>query len=460
MSVEKVSETTNNNSVVTENSGSTKEVLNLAYPLMISFLSFSIMGVVDMLILGYVGTPQQGGAGLGMTLFWMVVCLFTGTISAISTFVSQGNGAGKYDELSKWVLASLAMVLPMSLMAWLIVPFIPHLVALMNTTESVQEHVVPYMEIRIIGATFIMINFTISGFLRGLADTKTPMVVTVIANIVNLLMDVVLVFGLGPIPEMGVSGAAIASVIGTASASVLYLSIYFSKKNNMLYNTRKLYWVGLKTIKDFLKVGAPLGGAWFIESLSWTLMTIYVASIDSAGLAAHTIVFQIIHVSFMPTAALSVAASTLIGQYLGAERVDLAKQSARRSIITGLVMMGITGIIFAFAREDIVGIFSSDPEVVKLAALLLVIAAGFQLFDALGITSSGVLRGAGDTKFPMFAQIGAAWFVFIPLIFILGQYFEMGVLGAWLASLVFIVILGTVLFIRVKSGHWTRMRVA
>lgn len=446
-------------SVVNENSGTTKEILNLAYPLMISFLSLSIMGVVDMLVLGYVGTPQQGGAGLGMTLFWTVVCLFTGTISAISTFVSQGNGAGKHDQLSKWVLTSFMTIPVMTLLVWLIVPFIPEVVRLLKTTEDVQQHVVPYMTIRVFGATFIMVNFTLAGFLRGLADTKTPMVVTVIANLVNLVMDVVLVFGIGPFPEMGVRGAALASVIGTASASALYLFVYFSKEKNLQYQTRKIYLIGFSTLKEFLKVGAPLGIAWFIESLSWTVMTVYVASIDPEGLAAHTIVFQIIHVAFMPTVALSIAASTLIGQYLGAERVDLAKLSARKSIISGLVMMGIIGIIFAVGRTYIVGFFSNDAQVIQHAALLLIIAAAFQVFDALGITASGILRGAGDTRFPMFVQVGLAWFIFIPLIYFFGKYLEMGVLGAWIAALIFVVLLGIVMFARVKSERWTKMRV-
>lgn len=445
--------------IIKPDSGTYAEVLRLAYPLMISFLSFSLMGVVDVLILGAVGTPEQGGAGMGMSLSWTVISLFTGTMTVVSTFISQANGAGKQESMRLWVQTALTLIIPMTLLVWLFVPVIPWAIDLMRTDAQVQPHVVDYMNLRLLGAPFILINFTISGFLRGLADTRTPMLVTIAANLVNVVLDLLLVFGFWIIPPLGVEGAALASVLASAVGSGLYLSVYWGKRHASRYNTRQWTWPSLDRLRRFLKVGAPAGGSWFVESISWALMTIYIATIDPAGLAAHTVVFQIIHFSFLPTAALAVASSTLVGQYLGAERIDLARSSGRASMVMGVVFMGILGLIFAVFRHPILSLFSSDPQVVSLGAWLLLIAAGFQIFDALGITTSGVLRGAGDTRYPLYAHLTAAWAVFIPLIFLFGHVLGWGAIGAWIASLVFVILLSMLMLARYLGGKWTRMRV-
>ncbi|RJO66471.1 MAG: MATE family efflux transporter [Myxococcales bacterium] len=447
-------------SVVNERSGSTREVFSLAYPLVISFLSFSIMGIVDTFIIGRVGTAEQGGVGMGQTLAWTVFSFFTGAISALTTFVAQAYGAGKHDTLAKWVTTTLALVAPMSLIGWLTIPFLPTLVDMMGTTPEVRPHVLTYMIVRIWGMPFILLNFAFSAFLRGLGDTRTPMFVTIAANVVNALLDVILIFGYGPIPALGVYGAAQATVIATIIGAAMYARVYLSAKHHAAFGTRHLAWPGHDYIVRFLKISLPVGGSWVVESVSWAVMTIYVASIDPAGLAAHVIVFQCIHFSFMPAAAISIVASTLVGQYLGAERVDLAKRSARTTIFWGTAFMATVGVAFYLLREQLVGQFNADPEVIKTGATLIIVAASFQVFDALGITTSGVLRGAGDTRYPLYVQFGAAWGLFIPLIFLFGKTMDGGVVGAWIAALTFIVVLAVAMVFRYLGGKWQKMRVA
>jgi len=445
--------------VVTKHSGTSRELLVLAFPLIISFVSHSVMGIVDTLVVGQVGTAQQAGVGFGAGLFWGVMSFFTGTLSGVTTFVAQANGAGRVAELRRWVIVGLFLVLPMTLLCYSIIPFIGNLITLFQTAPEVRPHVVTYLSVLMLQAPFMFAMFVLVSFLRGLGDTITPMVVTLIANVINIVLDIALVFGYWGFPEMGVAGAALASVIGMFSTVVMYLWVYLNHHNNARYNTRQFTWVTLEEIRRFLKTSSPIGASWAFENLAWNIMTIFIGTMGAVTLAGHTIVWQLISFSFMPTVALSVAASTLVGQYLGAGRADLARKSARVSILWGLLLMGSIGVFFALGRDGIIGWFNDDPAVMNIGGWLLLIAAAFQLFDALGITIDGILRGAGDTRFPFMARAFAGLVFFIPLIFILGGPVGWGVYGAWSAGLVFVVVLGVVMLWRYRKGTWLQYSV-
>ena len=446
-------------SVVTKYSGSSRELLAMAFPQIISFVSLSVMGVVDTLVVGHVGTAQQAGVGLGAGLFWGIMSFFTGTLSGVTTFVAQANGAGRTGELRRWVMVGLVLVLPMTLLCYSIIPFVGTLITVFHTTQEVRPHVVTYLNILILEAPFMFAMFVLVSFLRGLGDTVTPMVVTLVANIINAALDVVLVFGYLGFPALGVAGAALASVTGMFSSVVMLLWVYLNKHNNARYNTRQFIWITLGEVRRFLKLSVPIGASWAFETLAWNVMTVYIGTMGAVALASHTIVWQLISFSFMPTVALSVAASTIVGQYLGAGRPDLAKKSARVSIMWGLLLMGSIGVFFALGRHVIIGWFNSDPQVMAIGGWLLLIAAAFQLFDALGITIDGILRGAGDTRFPFLARAFAGLVFFIPLIFILGGPVGWGIYGAWSSGLVFVVVLGVVMLWRYRRGKWLQYTV-
>ena len=445
-------------SVVNAHSGSAREIISFALPLMVAFLSFSIMGLVDSLIIGHVGTDQQAGVGMGAGLCFTLFFFFTGTMSVMSTFVAQANGAGRHERIRRYVNVGFALVLPMGLCVWPLQPLAPWLVEQMGTTASVRPHVVAYMQVELFALPFWLINYAISGFLRGMGDMKTPMVITLIANAFNACLATIFVFGTGPIPAMSVKGAALATVLAGAISSLLYLRVYFSRANHARFQTRQVELPAWSEVREFLRVGMPAGAGGVAEMACWTLLTIYISRIAPEALAASTIVWQIIHFSFMPTVALSIASSTLVGQYLGAERVDLAAKTAKRGILMGVCFMSAVGGSFAFFRDPLITFFNSSPAVLAIGRNILLIAAGFQVFDALGITCSGVLRGAGDTRFPFIMQLCCGWLLFVPLIFILGEGVGLGVYGPWLAGLIFLAAVATGNFLRYYKGGWKRLR--
>lgn len=445
--------------IVTPRSGTVGEVLTLAAPLVVSFVSFSLMGVIDTLVMGRVGTPEQGAVGLGAMLTWGLAVIFTATLTAVNTFVAQDYGAGNHHRVSTHVRTAAVLIPLFTLLVWMTIPFLPPIIRALGSAEAISPHVLAYMQVRILGVPFLFVNFTLTSFLRGLGDMRTPMVVTIIANVINAGLTIWFVFGGWFVPAMGVKGAALGSVLSGACEALMYLALYLGERRHRLYRTRSLGLPTLPEIGRFLKVGMPIGFAWAFDMIAWMLFSIYASTLQPAALAAHMIIFQLIHFSFLPAAAISVVGTTLVGQYMGAQRIDLAKRSAWVTIRLGVGYMTLMGLAMALLREHLIAAFNPDPAVVFIGARLILLAALFQPFDGLGITIIGALRGAGDTRAPMLIMFGCATLVFMPGVYLLGIHLGYEIFGAWTAAVVYVVTLGTMLTIRFLRGQWTRMKV-
>lgn len=440
--------------VVNKDSGSSKELIYLAFPLIISFISQSVMGIVDVMIIGHVGTAEQSGVGLGAGLVWSFEAIFAGTISVVTTFVAQNYGAGKINELKKWVTAAMYFIIPVSALLIASSLAIPWLMELTRTNTATRPHAVLYLTYMLYASPFFLICFAFTSFFRGIGDNVTPMAVSIIANIINVIICFLLVFGWFGLPAMGVKGVALATFISMGISVILFCFRYFSANNNRLFGTRQWPRVDNSELLDFIKIGFPIGISWFLENLAFNIMTLYIATYDPASLAANTIVFQLTSFSFFPAVALSIATSTLVGQYLGAKRKDLAMLTAGKSILFSCVFMGTLGLIFFIFSRQFIYTFNGDPEVVALGSIALCLAAVYQIFDALGITVDGVFRGAGYTTFPMIVRLVVMWGVFVPLIFVLGNYMNSGIKGGWTAALIGIFLQGSVMLIAYKKIKW------
>ncbi len=191
----------------------------------------------------------------------------------------------------------------------------------------------------------------------------------------------------------------------------------------------------------------------------WTVFGVFVSTLGDTDLAAHNIVRRLMHLSFLPGAALGVAATTLVGQYIGAGDTKSAERSAKTAILIGMAIMGSAGLLFFLFRVELARLFSHDPAVVEIAANLFIFGAFFQLIDAVGTVSSGAIRGAGDTRWPLVVSLLMSWLFFVPSIFILGKVLGMGIYGAWTGSTIYICILGSLLFWRFRSGKWKSIQI-
>ena len=211
--------------------------------------------------------------------------------------------------------------------------------------------------------------------------------------------------------------------------------------------------------KRMLRVGIPVAIHFILDMGSFLFFSAYIGRMGTAPLAANQIAIQILALSFMPCQGFAIAATTLMGQYVGAGRPEFAQKSAYTTLKFGLYYAGFIALLCLSVPELLVKIFNSDPDVVALGRPLLYLAALFQIFDAVQFISSGALRGAGDTRVPMYVVLGAAWLVFVPLAYVFGTVLSQGVVGAWTGASIYIVVVGILMFTRLKNGRWREIRI-
>jgi len=439
--------------------GGVGEVWRLAYPIVITMASASLMGVVDTLFMGWVGTAQQGAVGLGAVVSWTCMSLFNGTITSTNTFVAQFYGAKKFSEIGRVVWQAFYFALAgYAVLVLGLIPYTDALLGAVGSSAEVTGYAVAYMDIRLGGAVFVFVNFCVVGFLRGVGDTRTPMKVVLGTNVLNVALTWALVFGELGFPALGVRGAAAGTVASQAVATAIYLILFF-RRTYARYDARGPHPPSWSLLRRWLRVGLPTGVWWVLQMGGFTVFTVFVATLGDEVLAGHQIVRQMMHLSFLPGVALSITATILVGQYIGAGDLEAAARAAKTSMKIAALIMGSISLAFVLLRHPIAALFSPDPAVQEVAANLFFFVAVFQTVDAVGTVSSGAIRGAGDTRWPMIASILMSWLVFVPSIFLLGGVAGLGVYGAWSGATFHILVLAALMYGRFRRGKWKTMKI-
>lgn len=423
---------------IPRHAGSIREVIGLSVPLMIAHTSQSLMWVVDTFLMGRLGSAEQGAVGFAGNIGWAFTCFFAGTLTVISVLVAQDFGAGRHD-LARHVTTGLFLCLPMSLLLLLAIPWVPEGLDLMGVTEQAREHAEVYLTIRLYSTPVVLSIFVLSSFLRGIGDMVTPMVVVLISNVANVVFSVLLVFGLAGLPKMGVAGAAWGTVIASIIELALYATAFARRRARQSRIPRYRMMPTLGQIRHFLQLGLPIGGAWILEMVSWSALTIYAGTRPVHEFAAHAILYHITEFCFMPTVAIGIGASTLVAQYIGAQRFDLARKSARSAMAFGIGYMSTIGGAMALWRYPMVQLFNQDMAVIPVGCTIALIAALYQPFEGFSLVAQGVLRGAHNTIMPVKIMFFAGLFVFLPLLWYLAIVREGGIYGAWIAVVIYMV---------------------
>lgn len=422
-------------------------------------ISQTVMWTVDSAMVGHVGETELAAVGLGGIFVWSLYSFFIGLTSAVNTFVAQSFGAGERRKCGLYLWQGLYVAAVAGGILYVIRLFSTDILGLLGPAEDVQTAGAAYVGIRMLSAPFFLVYYTHSFFYRGIGDTKTPLKVLLIAHIVNVVGDYFLIFGKGPFPALGVEGAAWATSLANLIAAVIFVGLLFEKKNRVEYGTLAHWRPHAREMKRLLRIGIPSAVHFFLDMGSFLIFSAYIGRMGTAQLAANQIAIQILALSFMPCQGFVVAATTLMGQYIGAGRPDLAKKCAYKAIRMGLYYTGFIALLCVSIPEALVRIFNDDPAVVSFGRPLLYLAAVFQIFDAIQFISDGALRGAGDTRVPMLFILGGAWFIFIPLAYVFGTVLDRGVVGAWTGASLYIVVIGALMFLRLKTERWREIRI-
>lgn len=387
-----------------------------------------MMGVVDTWVAGRIGTEVLAGVGLGSTLFWHSMVFFMGGLMALDTFFSQSFGAGDARRLNHYlgqsfwfcliaVVGSGTVVIAATLgyLRWG-----PDGAATREFAVYVQ-HVI--WSLPTIFAAFVLQRYWQA---RHIALPFTLMII--LANITNLLTNLALGFGWWGFPEMGTKGIALATTINRTFFLVMVVGYTIWKLDAVRIRLPR---PNPATLKAFLRLGIPAGGHSFFEVTLFTIVTFAAATFGATSLAAHHVSLTLAAFTYMFALGISSAAAVRVGYHTGAGRPQLARYAGWICIGLAAVCMGGFALVYIGFRETLMGWFSTDPEVIALGSGLLLIAAIFQISDGVQVSSTGALRGLGNTRAPMIANFVGYFIVGLPVGFVCAYRLDLGVRGLW-----------------------------
>lgn len=438
--------------------GGYREIWGLAWPAILTLLSQTIMWTVDAAMVGHVGKAQLAAVGLGGILIWTLYSAFVGLTTSVNTFVAQAVGAGHPRRAGRYLSQGLYLALASSGVLLLIRTQAADMVSIMGPSAEVQPLCVAYIGIRMLSAPFFLVQYCYAHFYRGIGDTVTPLKVLAFSNALNIVGDYFLIFGVGPFPRMGVEGAAWATSAANVVAAGVFIAVGFRGRIRDRFAPMAQWRIHPGDIRRLLRIGLPMAAHYFLDMGSFLVFSAYIGRMGTDALAANQIVIQVLALSFMPAQGFSIAATTLTGQYIGAGRPDVAEKSAYGTIRLALAYAAFIALVCVALPGPLFRLFNDDPGVIALARPLLLLAAVFQVFDALQFVSGGGLRGAGDTVIPAVIVIIGAWFVFIPAAYLLGTTLDGGVVGAWAGATGYIAVVATLMFGRLRAGRWRGIR--
>lgn len=444
--------------------GAVAEILRIAAPSVATMASYTVMQFVDGLMVARI-TPHdpmnlaaQGNGGLAA---WIPMSVVAGTTAVVNTYVAQHLGAGTPRAGPAYAWNGLWLAL---LAAALMIPYAVVLPSIMSAAGH-DPRLIPleceYARILIAGAFFSMATRAISQYFYGMHRPGVVLGAALAGNAVNLLGNYALIFGAWGAPALGLTGAAIATVLGSVVELAIPMWVFLSKRAHAAYGTRDAWRPSKRHLRDIVRLGWPGGLMFGNEMVCWGYFMIFlVGRFGSDHSAASLIAQRYMHISFMPAVGISFAMTAVVGRCLGAGRPDLARSRARAGLGLSVVYMTLCAGTFLVFRDSMAHAFTDDPRVLAIARTLIVVAALFQLFDALGITIIGILRGAGDTVWPGVATVVLSWACIVGL----GHLFawarpEWESVGPWIGCAAYITALGLVLFHRFARGDWAARKV-
>jgi MATE family multidrug resistance protein len=295
---------------------------------------------------------------------------------------------------------------------------------------------------------------TMIGFFRGIGDTKTPLVVVLVVECLSVLLASLLIFGVAGFPRLGIAGAVLATVISRTVGTVIYLGLFLHRGRREGFLAQLRLPFDRHACWHLMRVSWPIGAQGALEMGAWTLFTAFIARLGTVDAAAHAIAMRVTSLAYMPGYGLCVAATTLIGQYQGAHN----RAAARRCMVSCLVLviglMGTLGPGFFLGRYPLLRLFTHDEVVIALGVRVLLWVALLQVFDGINLIAMGVLRGAGDTRWPMLVGLLLNWGIFLPGAALVIFVWPGGVVAAWAAAVGTMVVLALMMLLRVLRGAW------
>jgi MATE family multidrug resistance protein len=440
-----------------------RPMLNLAAPLALAELGWMFMGIVDIVMAGPLGPAAVGTGSVGGMVFFPTAACATGMLLGMDTMVAQAFGANDQQDTRRtllngiWLATALAPLVVLAL--WALIPVL----RVCGVNPRVMIMLGPFLRNLLWGVWPLLLYAAFRRYLQAVNIVKPVTFALISANIVNAAGNWALMFGHAGAPAMGVAGSALSTSFSRAyMAAVLAATIlwYERRAGNKLF---RISWrPDLARIRRLIELGLPAAGQILFEGAVFAIVTTMAARLDEVSLAAHGIAVNVISTTFMVPLGISSAAAVRVGQAYGRRDIRAAAVSGWTALLLSSLFMGAAGAVLALVPRWIVRLYIDDAAVVVLGALLLRIAAVFELFDGLQIVVTGALRGLGDTRTPMLVHLAGYWAVGMPVAYSLCFPFGWGAPGIWVGLSAAIVLIGAALVVfwrravRIASGPGAR----
>ncbi|SHH47454.1 putative efflux protein, MATE family [Clostridium collagenovorans DSM 3089] len=457
--------------------GLAKYTFKLALPAIMEMVMQTLLGFADMAMVGRLGAIAISAVGLSQTPTDTALGIFAAISVGATALVARAIGAKKREEAGE--VAKQALIVSVGLAVFFTVfalMLATPIIKLMGAEADVIADGVSYFKITNMALPFMIVTIIMSGVLRGIGDTKTPMYINGAANILNIIGNFLLIFPSRTISlnipfisddislfipgaGLGVSGAAISTSISRVIAGFTILYFILNSKSQLKVNLKKKLRLNLDIIRRMFKVGIPAAIEQFLMRFGMLLFARIIADLGTVTYAAHRVASTAESLSYNAGFGFALAATSLVGQYLGAKDEKMAERSGFMAVGMGTIFMSIMGLILFFFPELILRVFTDDPVVIEQATVCLKIVAISQPFLAASMGFSGALRGSGDTTFVLVAAVLGIWGVRLTLTYLFVSVLGWGLFGAWLVMGIDVGFRAILLFIRFKSGKWKKIQV-
>lgn len=461
--------------------GSFRELLVVSLPLIISAGSHSLMGIADcMMLAGYAPDTASGLTATTLDviaavtpagmMYWSIACIPMGTILYANTFISQFDGAGRSRALAVAFWQGVWLAVVSGLLLLLFIPLSADMFRLAGHTAAVVGQETAYFDMLCLGSIFHLAANALSCYFSGRQKTAVVMCVTLISVTINVVCDYGLIFGHWGLPQLGITGAAAATVFARFCEVLMY-AVLIVRDCRGRYPLGGTWRPDGAMLKKFLRYGLPSGLHHFLDTSSFLFFLLIVGSLNRDAMAATNLAFRVNSIIFIPLLGFGTAVQTLVGHHIGAGLQAAASRTTWNAILMGVVWTGGAAILLVFfpdaslqpflAFED-VSVSGDEAQsirsVLPAASRLLTFVAVYSIFDAMAVVFASALRGAGDTLFPMVITLFSSWVVMTIPAWLIAQMESATVDRLWLTCTGHITLMGTAMALRFLSGRWKKIR--
>jgi MATE family multidrug resistance protein len=407
-------------------------MLALAAPVVLAELGWVSMGLVDVWMVGWLGAEAIGAVGIGSSIFMGVAVFAMGLLLGLDTLVSQSFGAGRLDDCHRWLMHGVVLAIGLSLPITALLYVLLTTLHLWGFDPVVLALTEDYFRVVLWSLPPLLLYAAFRRYLQATGSVRPVMVALLLANVVNAIVNWMLIFGRLGAPELGVAGAAWATVLSRVFMALWLLGAIVVREAGRrpgLFETSLRIEPGW--IRRLCALGLPAAGQITLEVGVFALATVLAGRLSPSSLAAHQIAINIASLTFMVPYGISSAGAVRVGHAIGGRDFAGAARAGWMALLFGTSFMLCAAAVFVGLGRPIIGSFTGDPAVLGVGVSLLAIAAIFQLFDGLQGVATGILRGLGDTHTPMIWNLAGHWFIGLPLGYTLCFVLGLGIRGLW-----------------------------